>query len=46
MKVSKLKRFIKSYDKLPIKVKSAFDSKLVLFMKNPFDKTLSNHALE
>lgn len=45
MKISKLKRFIKSYNKLPQKIKKAFDSRLVIFMKNPFEPILRNHAL-
>jgi flagellar capping protein FliD len=43
MKVKKVKRFIKSYNKLHSKIKSKFDEKLVFFMENPFEERLNNH---
>ncbi len=46
MKVTKIKRFIKSYNKLWLKIKSKFDKNLIIFMKNPFEKSLNNHALK
>ena len=40
MKVKKLKKFIKSYNKLSEKLKLKFDKKLFIFMENPFDERL------
>lgn len=45
MKIAKLKKFIKSYNKLPKKVQLKFDSKLIEFIENPFKKELNNHPL-
>lgn len=45
MKITKIKRFIKSYKKLPKKVQTKFDLKLFEFMKDPFTRELNNHAL-
>ena len=46
MKVKKIKRFIKSYNKLDRKIKLKFDEKLVIFMEDPFLKELNNHWLK
>lgn len=44
MKITRTKRFIKKYDKLDYKIMLKFILKLELFIKNPFDISLNNHA--
>lgn len=45
MKVKKLKRFIKSFNKKPNNIKNKFEQRLIEFMLNPYKKELNNHAL-
>ena len=40
------KKFTKSYDKLLAKKQQKVDEAILKFQKNPFDKTLKNHALK
>jgi addiction module RelE/StbE family toxin len=40
------KNFDKQYAKLPPKIKTAFEARLDLFVANPFDSALRNHALK
>jgi len=44
--VYKLKRFIKSYNKLSKKIQDKFDEQYKKFLINPFDISLKNHALK
>ena len=46
MKVKKVKKFIKSYNKLSYKIRLKFDEKLIIFMENPFLESLNNHSLK
>lgn len=39
------KRFIKGYEKLPVKIQKSVVQKLKIFKKNPFASELNNHAL-
>ncbi len=39
------KSFVKSYRKLPVKLKKIVKEKLILFCNNPFLQELNNHAL-
>lgn len=45
MQIKFAKRFTKQYDKANSKVKFVFDKKLNLFIQNPFNPQLNNHAL-
>lgn len=45
MKVRFSKRFVKLYDKAPIKVRGAFDIRLVIFHQDKFHPILNNHSL-
>ncbi len=45
MRVLYHKNFNKSYKKLPLKVKEQFKIRLKLFLENPFNPALDNHAL-
>lgn len=40
------RHFQKSYDKASLKVKSSFDARLELFIKDSFNPTLNNHSLK
>lgn len=39
------KGFVKSYDKAPIKVRKAFNTRLVIFQQDKFHPILNNHFL-
>lgn len=39
------RKFSKTYDKAPAKIRNAFDKRLKLFLENPFHSQLNNHAL-
>ena len=39
------KGFVKSYDKAPIKVRKAFNTRLVIFRQDKFHPILNNHSL-
>lgn len=43
--VSLSKRFSKQYDKAPVKVRSAFDRRLSIFVRDQFHPQLNNHPL-
>lgn len=45
MIIKSKKSFDKSYKKLDLKIKNKFKERLKIFVKNPFDKILDNHAL-
>lgn len=45
MNIQTTKNFDKQYSKLNAKIKKQFKSRLELFCTNPFDVSLSNHAL-
>ncbi len=45
MKVSFHRRFNKSYKKCPLKVQKQFKARLKLFLENPYNPVLENHAL-
>ncbi|MBI3627629.1 MAG: type II toxin-antitoxin system mRNA interferase toxin, RelE/StbE family [Candidatus Sungbacteria bacterium] len=45
MKVLFHKNFDKNYQKLPVSVRNKFKKRLRLFMADPFNPTLNNHAL-
>ena len=45
MIVKRKKRFIKSYVKLNRKIQDKFDEIFLIFLNNPFDERLRNHAL-
>lgn len=45
MQVKFSSNFTKKYRKLPNKIKLAFDSRLEMFRKNPFELVLNNHGL-
>jgi addiction module RelE/StbE family toxin len=46
MKVIYHKKFLKSFHKLPAKIKNKCFEKIKLFQKNPFDPRLNNHSVE
>lgn len=39
------KSFTKQYKKIPIKIRRQFDERFVLFVRDPFNVLLHNHAL-
>lgn len=39
------KQFVKERDKADKKIKEAFDKRLEIFLKDPFDPRLNNHSL-
>lgn len=45
MKIYYYNTFIKSYQKLPNIIKTKFESKEPIFLKNPFDPRLKTHPL-
>ena len=45
MKVKFHKNFSKSFKKLPIKIKDQFNKRLKIFLENPSNLLLNNHAL-
>lgn len=46
MRLETKKRFDKAYAKLSVKLKDKVDEALVIFVGNPFDHRLRNHALK
>ena len=38
-------KFNKTYDKAPYKIRDAFDTRLKLFLENPYHSQLNNHRL-
>lgn len=46
MKIGYHKRFRKSFQKLPNKIKDKFFERLELFQSKPFHPTLNNHSVE
>lgn len=46
MQIKFAKKFSKQYDKSSSKIKSVFDKKLKLFLKDPFHPQLNNHPLK
>jgi len=38
-------KFSKTYDKAPYKIRDAFDTRLKLFLENPYHSQLNNHRL-
>ena len=44
MKYSFSRKFSKLYTKAPLKIKSSFDRRLLLFFENKFHPLLNNHA--
>ena len=45
MKIFKKKSFLKAYKKLNTKLRKKVDETIVLFVENPFNPRLKNHAL-
>lgn len=45
MKVKFSKKFRKQYEKLDVKIRAVFESRLQMFMKDLFDPQLNNHQL-
>ena len=45
MDIQYKKKFVKNFDKLPSKLQGKTISNIKIFQKNPFDRTLDNHAL-
>lgn len=45
MKIQFSKQFAKQYSKAPAKIKKVFDNRLKLFIADPFNSLLRNHAL-
>lgn len=45
MRVNFGRNFLKKLDKSPEKIRERFEKRLALFIKNPFDPELHNHAL-
>ena len=45
LKINFSKKFRKSYQKSPTKVKKQFQKRLKIFIKNPFNPLLKNHRL-
>ena len=45
MKIEFHRNFEKRYKKIPLKVRSKFDERLVLFEREPFQPILNNHPL-
>ena len=45
MNIKFAKKFAKSYNKAPTKIKKAFNDRLELFQENPFNPLLNNHQL-
>jgi addiction module RelE/StbE family toxin len=46
MRIDYHKKFLKSYDKLPPKIKSKFAIRLRFFSQEPFLPMLNNHSVE
>ena len=46
MNIQTTKGFDRQYSKLNLKIRGQFKTKLALFVTNPFDPTLRNHALK
>ncbi|MEK9165413.1 MAG: type II toxin-antitoxin system mRNA interferase toxin, RelE/StbE family [Patescibacteria group bacterium] len=46
MQIKYREKLTKVYAKAPIKIQKAFDKKMQIFMQNPFDRQLNNHALK
>lgn len=46
MNIQTTKSFDKQYSKLNVKIKKQFRNRIELFSTNPFDISLSNHALK
>lgn len=46
MIIQTTKKFDKQYAKLKPKIKTKFKTQVGIFVKNPFDKRLRNHALK
>jgi len=40
------KKFVKSFEKLPVKLQKKVSEKIKLFVHNRFDDSLNNHALK
>lgn len=40
------KKFVKSFEKLPIKLQEKVSEKIGLFIQNRFDEVLNNHSLK
>lgn len=40
------KKFVKSFEKLPMKLKKKVSEKIELFIQNRFDEALNNHSLK
>lgn len=45
MQVKFSRQFKKDYQKIDKKIKSSFEERLELFLRNPFNAQLNNHAL-
>lgn len=45
MQVKFSRQFKKDYQKIDKKIKSSFEGRLELFLRNPFNPQLNNHAL-
>ena len=46
MNIEYHRKFVKTFVKLPEKIKSKFYEKLLIFEKNPSDPVLNNHSVE
>lgn len=46
MQINFTREFAKQKDKASIKVQKALNSKLQLFIKNPYNRILNNHSLK
>lgn len=46
MKIVYHRRFIKVFQKLPVKIQDKFPARLTLFQQNPFHPLLDNHSVE
>lgn len=46
MKIDYHKKFLKSFDKLPVKIKAKFHERLRVFSENQFHPLLNNHPVD
>lgn len=45
MRTSFSRKFVKQYEKAPKKIRSAFDKRFKLFLRDPYHSLLNNHSL-
>ncbi len=44
--ISRHRKFVKKFVKLPLKVRIKFEQRLLVFISDPFSKELNNHSVE